>query len=93
MSQTMQKKLELIARCLRDGVEVQRYAEFAWESSISTDDHNIHVYGSFEYRAKPVKPRVLLTTTPYGSILMPFDAVELTPAVQQALDAAGVDYD
>jgi hypothetical protein len=90
MTQTMSDKLELIARCLRDGVEVEHQTGLGCHWILKNFAHSVHVYYSSKYRAKPVKPR-LIEQWQYESILIPFDAVELTPEVRQALKDAEVE--
>jgi hypothetical protein len=92
--QTMIEKLELIAQCLRDGVVVQYdCGDSAWKESSVNDSSRTSttVWSDHQYRAKPVKPRMLTTAKPYGPFIMPFDAVELTPEVRAALEAAGIE--
>jgi hypothetical protein len=60
--QTMIEKLELIAQCLRDGVEIQfENGDSEWkESSVNNGARaSTTVWSDHQYRAKPVKPRVI----------------------------------
>jgi hypothetical protein len=101
--QTMIEKLELIAQCLRDSRVIEFHgADGIWKKSDYLPDQsgNVSVTKGLTYRAKPVKPRVssvlpehlgaTVTRPPSKSYYM---AVELTPEVRAALDAAGVDYE
>jgi hypothetical protein len=95
--QTMIEKLELIARCLRGGVEIQwrETAGGGWSIENFFEFKNeIHVMGSeYEYRAKPVNPRIIyqqvdgiFTTVPQGTAYY-----QGTPEVRAALEAAGIE--
>jgi hypothetical protein len=96
----MSDKLELIARCLRDGVEVQTgsYTDNFVKSvfaNINIQDDSIEVFSGLEYRAKPVNPRRAWTLTylplDHSDEDGPFNAVELTPSVIAALESAGIE--
>jgi hypothetical protein len=96
MKQTMPEKLELIARCLRDETDIQcrEVAGGGWSSSGLTCNE-IYVMGpEYEYRAKPVEPLVSEFCTGFvdaNGMPVKVVAVELTPEVRAALEAAGIE--
>jgi hypothetical protein len=92
MTQTMSDKLELIARCLRNGVEVEwkQLGFNHWNIKVNSFEDRIEIFNGSEYRAKPVKPRTL-EQNQCNTLLIPLDAVELTPEVRQALIYAEVE--
>jgi hypothetical protein len=97
MTQTMPEKLELIAFCLKQGrdVECREIAGGGWfQEKGFFANGEVHVMGAdYEYRAKPVKPRttVVCACKPDDSPKDDYIAVELTPSVRQALEAAGIE--
>jgi hypothetical protein len=98
MKQTMSDKLELIARCLRDGVGIQwrevRGGGWFLENCF---ENEVHVMGpEYEYRAKPVKPLVGEFCTGFvdaNGMPVKESAVQLTPEVRAAVIDAGIEIE
>ena len=91
----MPEKLELIAKCLREGRKVQfRHPEdvddghMEWKT-LGTDRINFTFYKECHYRAKPEKPRTA-TVGPCMDNL--YEAIEITPEVRKALEDAGIKF-
>jgi hypothetical protein len=94
MSQSMPEKLELIARCLRDGVDIQwretRGGGWFLEDCFKNE---IHVMGpDYEYRAKPVKPRTIHLNNWPDRRDIEGNWIDLdNKRVRAALEAAGIE--
>jgi hypothetical protein len=89
MKQTMPEKLRLIAHCIEQGKDVQYNGGNGWHHAMCVQLTSVvEVYPGNEYRAKPDKPRVGVVKKDYAIF---YDAVELTPEVRAALEAAGVE--
>jgi hypothetical protein len=91
----MPDKLELIAQCLRDGVEVQYNGGNGWKKSYVNDRSRnaTTIWYDYEYRAKPVKPRFSIVEVQDFTTSAPglrYRAVQLTPEVKEALENAGI---
>ena len=94
--QSMPEKLVLIARCIREGREMERKynPDCVWKHYNPTESDICRVHHQAVYRAKPEKPRkgtVKLWRKPNNCQLVGiFEAWEDTPEVRQALEDAGL---
>lgn len=85
----MPEKLELIAKCLREGRQVEfSHPMDGSYSCLITTGVSFKIYRECEYRAKPNKPRVVSAV---GENRGCYDYVELTPEVRKALEDAGIE--
>ena len=91
--QSMPEKLVLIARCIREGREMERKynPDCVWKHYNPTESDICRVHHQAVYRAKPEKPRTgVVNWTEHAGRCMAYEAIELTPEVRQALEDAGL---
>ena len=90
----MPEKLELIAKSLRDGLDIQllNTPQAIWVTYRMFEYDKITVYKTSEYRAKPEKPRTAFVEWTDGAgRRFAYEAIELTPEVRKALEDAGIE--
>ena len=89
----MPEKLELIAKCIREGTTIQTSIdqEISWNDAYTNTSNTsgYFVVNDAEYRAKPEKPRKSRFGRP--EIEQTWLAVELTPEVSKVLEDAGIE--
>jgi len=95
MNKTISDKLRDVARWIEEGrVVQQRDPNFKgeWKDEWNCPDNsgNVRVSANLEYRAKPIKPRVVSLV---GEDHKCFDSIEITKEVREALKQAGIDYE